>query len=49
MCSDLKGVFRPTPLGKDENVFDVFQTNLDTACWNSYALMEKLISAVAEI
>ena len=23
MCGDLKGVFRPTPLGKDENKFAV--------------------------
>jgi len=23
MCGDLKGVFRPTPLGRDENMFAV--------------------------
>ena len=23
MCGDLKGVFRPTPLGRNENVFAV--------------------------
>ena len=33
----------------DENVSKGFQKHLDTACWNSHALMEKLISAVAEI